>query len=118
MVNINKTEELIKEKGWSNSYFCSLFNKNRGWIRDWKRGVGLPDENTLQLIADRLDTTVDYLTDKTDIKEQKNKPLTEVKGLSEESVAIAKEIEGLSPANRAKLQELIGLFLNSQDKSK
>jgi transcriptional regulator with XRE-family HTH domain len=50
--------------------FCNLFNKNRGWIRDWKRGKGLPDENTLQAIADKLDTTVDYLTDKTDKKEK------------------------------------------------
>ena len=32
-----------------------------------EHGVGLPDENTLQAIADKLDTTVDYLTDKTDV---------------------------------------------------
>ena len=72
MVNVTKIEALIDEKGWSNSYFCSLFNKNSGWIKDWKRGRGLPDENTLQFVADKLGTTVDYLTDKTD---QKNKPL-------------------------------------------
>lgn len=74
MLNIAKVESLISDHGWSNSYFCRLFNKNSGWIRDWKRGRGLPDENTLQDIADKLDTTVDYLTDKT---EQKNKPATE-----------------------------------------
>jgi transcriptional regulator with XRE-family HTH domain len=81
MVNITKIEALIKANGWSNSYFCNLFNKNRGWIRDWKRGKGLPDENTLQAIADKLDTTVDYLTDKTDKKEKppvnNDKELTE-----------------------------------------
>ena len=79
MLNIAKVEVLIKAKGWSNSYFCGLFGKNRGWIRDWKHGVGLPDENMLQAIADALDTTVDYLTDKT---EQKNKPTDEFGELS------------------------------------
>ena len=72
MFNIAKLEQLIKEKGWSNTYFSSLFNKSRSWISDMKRGLGLPDENMLVGIADKLDTTVDYLTDKTD---QKNKPL-------------------------------------------
>ena len=71
MVNIHKIESLIKDKGWSNTYFCTLFDKNKGWIRDWKRNRGLPDENTLQSIADKLGTTVDYLTDKS---EQKEKP--------------------------------------------
>lgn len=74
MVNITKIEALIREKGWKNSYFCSLLNKNAGWISDMRRGRGLPDENTLQTIADKLGTTVDYLTDKT---EQKNKPTTD-----------------------------------------
>ncbi|WP_195201356.1 helix-turn-helix domain-containing protein [Faecalispora jeddahensis] len=115
MLNIPKIEALIKEKGWSNSYFCSLFGKNPGWIKDWKRGKGLPDENTLQIISDKLNTTVDYLTDKT---EQKNKPLTEVRGLSPEAINLAEQIEQLSPANRAKLNELIGLYLSAQDKKK
>ena len=74
MLNISKVETLIKEKGWSKPYFCSLFNKSRTWIADWKRGRGLPDENMLHVIADRLDTTADYITDKT---EQKNKPAAE-----------------------------------------
>lgn len=88
LLNIARIEALIKEKGWSNSYFCSLSGKNRGWIRDWKRGLGLPDENTLHDIADRLDTTVEYLTDQTDEKGQKNKPLTEREKLNQESINI------------------------------
>ena len=73
MVNISKIESLINLRGWSNSYFCEQFSKNKGWITDMKKGKGLPDENTLRAIADKLDTTVEYLTDQTDIKEQKNK---------------------------------------------
>ena len=80
MVNIHKIESLIKDKGWSNTYFCTLFDKNKGWIRDWKRNRGLPDENTLQSIADKLGTTVDYLTDKS---EQKEKPPANAESLSD-----------------------------------
>ena len=80
MVNIYKVETLIKEKGWSNSYFCSLLGKNSGWIKDWKRNRGLPDENTLQSIADKLGTTVEYLTDKS---EQKEKPPANAESLSD-----------------------------------
>jgi transcriptional regulator with XRE-family HTH domain len=72
---------LLKEHGWSASYFCRLFGKGVTWLADMERGRGLPDENTLQAIADKLDTTVDYLTDKTDKKEKppvnNDKELTE-----------------------------------------
>lgn len=115
MVNITKIEQLIKNKGWSNTFFAEQFGRSKVWISDMKRGRSLPDENTLQTIADKLDTTVDYLTDKT---EQKNKPLTEVRGLSPEAINLAEQIEQLSPANRAKLNELIGLYLSAQDKKK
>ena len=80
MVNIHKIESLIKEKGWSNTYFSSMFEKSRSWINDWKRGKGLPDESTLQSIADKLGTTVDYLTDKS---EQKEKPSANAESLSD-----------------------------------
>ena len=91
MLNISKIELLIKEKGWTKVFFCRQFNHSRTWIDDWKRGRGLPDENMLRAIADKLDTTVDYLTDKTDIKTEpvkieeeqvyKIKKLFEEKGL-------------------------------------
>ena len=81
LLNINRLESLIRKHGWSNTYFSSQFGKSRSWISDMKHGVGLPDENTLQAIADKLDTTVDYLTDKTDKKEKppvnNDKELTE-----------------------------------------
>lgn len=106
MVNITKIEALIKANGWSNSYFCSLFNKNKGWIRDWKHGKGLPDENTLQAIADNLDTTVDYLTDKTD---QKNKPAAN----SDELVRKFKPQLDIINSLPSDLQEVADAYLRS-----
>ena len=109
MVNIAKIEALIKEKGWSNSYFCSLFSKNRGWIRDWKRGVGLPDKNLLNQIADKLDTTVEYLTDQTDKKE---KPIVENDNELNELLEI---FDQLSAAKRKKLLAQARLEVDEQN---
>ena len=65
-------EELIKSKGWSNTYFCKQMGHSKAWISDMKHGTGLPDENMIRAIADELNTTFEYLTDQSD---QKEKPL-------------------------------------------
>ena len=108
MLNISKIESLINSKGWSNTYFAGLFDKNKGWVRDWKRGRGLPDANMLQAIADKLGTTVEYLTDQTDIK---NKPAT-VDGdeLDENVLRIANKLLLLSPDELAKVEEYADLL--------
>lgn len=48
---------------------------------------------------------------------QKNKPSAEAEGYSEETMRLLKQIEQLSPSNRAKLSELARLFLADQDNS-
>lgn len=68
MFNITKLEQLIADKGWSNAYFCQQMQRNRGWITDMKRGIGLPDFDTIVDMAFLLDTSVEYLTDQTDDK--------------------------------------------------
>lgn len=118
MVNIDKIKLLSKEKGLKISYICEKIGASRYRLYDWERGKSSPTENEIRTLADVLGTTIDYLTDKTDEKTQKNKPLTEVRGLSPEAINLAEQIEQLSPANRAKLNELIGLYLSAQDKKK
>ena len=83
MLNLEKVKCLIKSKGWSTAYFCASMGHSRSWLIDIKKGKGVPDENGIKDIADKLDTTIEYLTDKTDIKEQKNKLSSEKDSLSE-----------------------------------
>ncbi|MHB9143605.1 MAG: helix-turn-helix domain-containing protein [Paludibacter sp.] len=104
LLNIEKIELLINERGWSNTYFCKLLDKSRSWLTDMKRGKGLPDENTLALIADKLDTTSDYLLDKTDIK---NKPDTENSNeLTEKEISMVKQYRALPPEIQAAIDRL------------
>lgn len=114
MVNIDKIKLLSKEKGLKISYICEKIGASRYRLYDWERGKSSPTENEIRTLADVLGTTIDYLTDKTDEKTQKNKPLTEVRGYSDDAINVLNQIEQLSPANRAKLQELIRLFLADQ----
>ena len=113
MLNIAKVEALIEEHGWKKAYFCRLFDHSRTWIDDWKRGRGLPDANMLQAIADKLDTTVDYLTDKT---EQKEKPAVGEPDVTYDdfSFAFHNETKGLSEANKQKLLEMARIFKKAQ----
>lgn len=113
MVNVNKIKELAKEKGLKLQAVCDKIGASRYRFYDWERGKSSPSESDLEALAVILGTTVDYLTDKT---EQKNKPLTEVRGYSLETIDVLNQIEQLNPANRAKLQELLRLFLADQDK--
>ena len=106
MLNIAKTEELIKFKGWSNTYFCKKMGHSRTWISDMKRGIGLPDENMIRAIANELNTTFEYLTDQS---VQKEKPLakreepTELERILEQQPGLMFHGAPLAEDDRAKL---------------
>lgn len=92
---ISRVEELIKEKGWKNPYFCERMGHARNWISEWKRGKGLPNEQTIAKIAELLDTTVDYLTGKTD---EKKKPETDDSlRLTKDEIEMIRRYRSLSP---------------------
>lgn len=73
MVNIDKIKTLAKEKGISISHLCAKVGMGRGYLSDVKNGKNTMTEDRLVIIAEALNTTKEYLTDKT---EQKNKPIT------------------------------------------
>lgn len=74
MVNIDKIKALAKEKGVSITFLCQAIGQGAYYFNDVKRRNGSIPEDRLTVIADLLDTTIDYLTDKTD---QKEKPTSE-----------------------------------------
>jgi len=118
MINLEKLKVLIKGKGWSIAYFCEVMgHSSRSWLVDMSKGKGIPDENVLRDMADKLDTTVEYLTDKTDIKEQKNKPLTERERLIEECNEIMDNLpKDLQEVAMAQLRSLAALSDKNQKK--
>lgn len=71
MLNLDKTIRLARAKGWSNAFLAKKLGRSSASLFvDWRKGKSKPSENDLKMLADMLDTTTDYLTDKTDKKEK------------------------------------------------
>jgi transcriptional regulator with XRE-family HTH domain len=105
---IDRLEEVIKDNGWSNTYFCASMGKSRSWILDMKHGKGMPDDDGIREIARVSKTTFEYLTGKTDIK---NKPTVKNgEPMSDEDVEILKLFRELSPDERARHIEALRIF--------
>lgn len=68
MVNIDKIKALCKEKGVKQSFLAEKMRVSRGYFTDAALGKTTIPSYRLQIIADALDTTVEYLTDMTDDK--------------------------------------------------
>lgn len=82
-VNIGKIKELAKEHGLKMKFFCDQFGKKQSFFADINNGKNYLDEDQLLFIADKLNTTVEYLTDKT---EQKEMPTADNSGELNENV--------------------------------
>lgn len=65
-VNVDRIKALAKTQGLTMTYLCSLFGKRATFLSDVRLGKDHIDENELSIIADKLHTTVEYLTDQTD----------------------------------------------------
>lgn len=66
MLDFNRLDQLIEDKGVSKSHLCRAIGKNRYYIRDAKtKGLCVSDDH-IAVWSNILGTTVDYLTGKTD----------------------------------------------------
>ena len=74
-VNFEKITVLAKENGLKMAYFCDLLGRSKHFMTDVKNGKSAFTPEQLQTIADRLNTTTEYLTDQTD---QKEKPVDQM----------------------------------------
>lgn len=90
-----------------------LLNLSPGNLDKWKNGATVNSEVLLKM-STHFGVSIDYLLG----NEQKREPSAKAKGFSKEAVDLLARIDRLSPANRAKLSELIDLYLSAQDKKK
>lgn len=112
MVNVTKIRQLAKEKGISIPYLCELCGRSRGWFRDVAGNNSDIPEDKLQIIADALGTTTDYLRDKS---EQKNKA-PDLQGLTPEQLKLFHLYAALDERQKEVISELLDSMLRSHDK--
>ena len=66
----SRFEEIRASKGVTKKFIADQLGRLPTICQDWKYKKSSPSEEQLKIIADILDTTVDYLTGKTDQKEK------------------------------------------------
>ena len=71
MVNVDKILELSKECGVTQTALAKKIGRGSHYFHDLAAGKTTLGDERLQIIADALNTTVEYLTDQTDVKERK-----------------------------------------------
>lgn len=69
MVILDNLFDRLKEKGITASKLSAETGISTGNISDWKSGRSLPTAVKLDIIADYLDCSIDYLLGRTDIPE-------------------------------------------------
>ena len=115
-VNVNKIKALAKKQGIQMKYFCDYFGKAQSYFADIRNGKNKLDINELQFIADKLNTTVEYLTDQTDDPtrpEEKKEPgaITDA-----EQAEFDLRFSRLSPERQDFVLRLLELALAEQEK--
>jgi transcriptional regulator with XRE-family HTH domain len=70
MVELDRIKQLAKEKGISLAFICSKLGLQRGYFVDVSHGRTTISDERMNVIAEILNTTVDYLHGKTDKKEK------------------------------------------------
>lgn len=68
MFNYDKFEELVKESGKKKIYLSEKINKGKTYFRDARKQKTNIKGWELDIIAQELGTTPEYLTDRSDIK--------------------------------------------------
>lgn len=106
MVIIDRIVELSKERGIKLSYLAGLFGLGRTYFQDVKkRNSNIPDDR-LFVIAEKLNTTPEYLKGETD---QKERPAdSKADELSEYDSRVLAWFHSLPPEKRQAILEIGG----------
>jgi len=73
-VNIDRIKMIAKNQGISMKYLCDCIGKHRGFLSCVRNGSDRIDEEELAIIAEKINTTVAYLTCQTDDPEPPKEP--------------------------------------------
>ena len=66
MFNFDRFESLRSSKGISKKHIADALNRQPSLIQAWKNGKAMPNEEQLQIVADILGTTAEYLSGQSD----------------------------------------------------
>ena len=109
---IERMLSLMQEQGVSRRQMAKDVGIGINQIKYWQDNGNVPNALTVEKIADRLNTTPEYLLGKTD---EKNKP-TEDDGLDEDIAAIAKITEDFTGEELQALLDYANFLISKRKK--
>ena len=107
MFRYDRLDERIKETGKKKVYLCEKLNRAPTYLRDAKKQNTNIKGEDLRILADELETTPEYLTGKTDIKEKSPAP---------EGAEPFPNYFGLTEEEKRKVSDYIDLLLAARQK--
>ena len=111
---VDRIRARAKEKGLSMSFLCRQLNVSPPYFLDIEKSGREIPQARLEVIAESLGTTVEYLRGETD---QKEKPIEIIDGLDEKSRLIIDLMSDLSEEDFEKAYSYLE-YLASQSKKK
>ena len=102
-------EELVDELGIKKTFVAEKLGKSPSICQDWKRGKSQPSATQLQIVAEILDTTPEYLTGET---EKKEKPVPKEDELDRVLISLLRE---LTPEEAAKAVSFVQGLLAARE---
>ena len=106
MFRYDRLEERIRATGKKKVYLCEKLNKCPTYLRDAKKQNTNIKGVDLQILADELDTTPEYLSGESDEKNNS----------APESAELIPGYSDLTEENKAKVREYIALLAMSEQK--
>lgn len=103
---IDRINELIKSKGFKKSYVCEKLGLAHSYLNDVERGKNKISDERLEIIAEMLDTSADYLAGKTDDPKRYGRS----KEYTEEEKELLGRIAALSEDNKEWLIKTLDLI--------
>ena len=113
MTMVMRINALLAEKGISKSDFYAKCHVSSGAYSQWNTGKTTPSRKSVEMIAEYLNTTVEYLLTGEGLKE---KPASiKEDGLSEEQIKVLRLFDSLTPQEqRALIATARGLIASRQ----
>lgn len=101
-----RVSKLRKELGISQEQLAELLDTTQSQVSQYERGKNEPSAHVLEVLADVLDTTVDYILERTD---NPKRPLRNELDLDEVEREALQILRSKKPADRKRVVEIMKL---------
>ena len=113
-VDVDRIKALAKSQGVTMTYLASMLGKYRNFLSAVRLGTDRIDDTELRRIAERLNTTVEYLTDQTDDPEPQ-KAAAKGQPLTAEQAALIEQVRSLSAEDVRRVADIVSYVISKRD---